>query len=225
MKSLGFESYVGSLRGARGTLWSEAGNALDKSSLLIAMLRASETVRYRHGTLSTARAQEVITSMFPAVTQVVGHVPAGESVGYPVNDVTLQNEVKDHWWVEAYVAWSWLDMDTSFPLASVGQSFEASTSTDGTDRIAEVPDSQRHKVNLRVKVERYSTFAGLINYAYPLSQTFRTVEMAGNAVSLAHIVSKNGAGGFIFSVSTRQITSHIFWWVIRFIKALTFKML
>src|SRR5262249_7178322 len=38
---IGYESYKGSLRGARGTLWSKAGNALDKASLLIALLRAS----------------------------------------------------------------------------------------------------------------------------------------------------------------------------------------
>jgi len=36
-----YESYTGSLRGARGTLWSKAGNALDQASLLIALLRAS----------------------------------------------------------------------------------------------------------------------------------------------------------------------------------------
>src|ERR1019366_8330237 len=35
------ESYTGSVRGARGALWSKAGNSLDKSSLLIALLGAS----------------------------------------------------------------------------------------------------------------------------------------------------------------------------------------
>jgi hypothetical protein len=31
---IGYNSYVGSLRGARGTLWSSAGNALDVASLV-----------------------------------------------------------------------------------------------------------------------------------------------------------------------------------------------
>jgi hypothetical protein len=65
VRSLGYESYKGSLRGTRGTLWSEAGNSLDQASLLIAILRGSGVpARYRHGTLSVARAQELILSMF-----------------------------------------------------------------------------------------------------------------------------------------------------------------
>ena len=59
VRGFGYESYLGSLRGTRGTLWSKAGNALDKSSLLIAMLRASGVpARYRHGTLDAARTSE-----------------------------------------------------------------------------------------------------------------------------------------------------------------------
>lgn len=33
VRSLGYESYKGSLRGTRGTLWSQAGNSLDQASL------------------------------------------------------------------------------------------------------------------------------------------------------------------------------------------------
>jgi hypothetical protein len=78
VRSLGYESYKGSLRGTRGTLWSEAGNSLDQASLLIAMLRGSGIpARYRHGTLSTERAQELILSMFPEPQGIIGHIPPG----------------------------------------------------------------------------------------------------------------------------------------------------
>ncbi|HKI19097.1 MAG TPA: transglutaminase family protein, partial [Isosphaeraceae bacterium] len=38
---IGYNSYLGSVRGARGTLWSNAGNALDVASLGVALMRAS----------------------------------------------------------------------------------------------------------------------------------------------------------------------------------------
>jgi hypothetical protein len=60
---VGYESYVGSLRGARGALWSEAGNSLDEASLGVALFRASGIpARYAHGTLSDAAAQALILS-------------------------------------------------------------------------------------------------------------------------------------------------------------------
>src|SRR5581483_8028704 len=64
--NIGYESYTGSLRGARGTLWSGAGNSLDEASLGIALLRASGIpARYAEGTLSVSQAQSLILSMFP----------------------------------------------------------------------------------------------------------------------------------------------------------------
>ncbi len=36
---IGYNSYIGSVRGARGTLWADAGNSLDVASLGIALLR------------------------------------------------------------------------------------------------------------------------------------------------------------------------------------------
>ncbi|MCK4971159.1 MAG: transglutaminase domain-containing protein, partial [Thermoplasmata archaeon] len=62
---ISYEAYIGSLRGARGTIWSMAGNSLDKSNLLVALLRnAGIPCRYVNGQLSTSDAQTLVWSMF-----------------------------------------------------------------------------------------------------------------------------------------------------------------
>ena len=70
---VGYNSYLGSVRGARGTLWSSAGNALDVASLGVALMRTSGIpAQYAQGTLSQTLAQQLILSMFPAGDQTVG---------------------------------------------------------------------------------------------------------------------------------------------------------
>jgi len=194
VRGLGYESYKGSLRGTRGTLWSQAGNSLDKASLLIAMLRSGGIpARYRHGTLSTARAQELILSMFPKPIQVVGHIPSGTEVADPANDPQLLAETVDHWWVEAYLpGMGWTDLDPCFASAMPGQAFYETLANDGTDRIAEVPDSLRHKVTIKLKVEQYEPILSIYDnfrITYPLSATFDAVALVGTPVVLAHAVS------------------------------------
>ncbi|HEX5270315.1 MAG TPA: transglutaminase family protein, partial [Gemmataceae bacterium] len=56
---IGYNSYLGSVRGARGTLWSSAGNALDVASLGVALMRASGIpAQYEQGTLFFPYAEE-----------------------------------------------------------------------------------------------------------------------------------------------------------------------
>ena len=84
VRGLGYESYAGSLRGARGTLWSAAGNGYDQASALIALLRASGIpAAYRLGTLSQGDAQTLIESMFPPVSAVSVAVAARSLAGSP----------------------------------------------------------------------------------------------------------------------------------------------
>jgi len=203
VRSLGYESYKGSLRGTRGTLWSEAGNSLDQSSLLIAMLRGSGIpARYRHGTLSTGTAQSLILSMFPEPKGVIGHIPAGTEVADPANDPQLLAETVDHWWVEAYLPGvGWVNLDPCFATARSGQGFYEALLSDGTDKIAEAPDALRHKVTMTVKVEHYHplyTSRSKLEYSYPLSHTFNTVELVGASVTLGHVVNSSQVAGFTF---------------------------
>ncbi|MFQ5422169.1 MAG: transglutaminase domain-containing protein, partial [Anaerolineae bacterium] len=157
VQGMGYDPYKGSLRGTRGTLWGEAGNSIDQSSLLIAMLRAAGVpARYRHGALSQTDAQTLLASMFPAM-QGVGGVIEG-TIADPLNDPALLAIAQDHWWVEAYLPGSgWTDLDPAFPGTAVGDA-PATPATDGTDQIAELPDNLRHHITIRLKVEQYSTF-------------------------------------------------------------------
>jgi cysteine-rich repeat protein len=170
---IGYEVYRGSLRGARGTLWSSAGNALDQASLLVALLRACGVPsRYVSGNLDEPPAQELILSMFEPLSRVVGgldpadlpdigdvdinefllnatqYLPGADEISDPANDPELLEEAQQHFWVEYYDGAGFVAMDPAFEVAQVGDTF---TSLDST--FAEVDDAIRHKVQIRLDTE------------------------------------------------------------------------
>lgn len=203
VRDLDYEVYDGSLRGTRGTVWSEAGNSTDQASLLIAMLRSQGIpARYRHGSLDTTEAQQLISAIFPTPTRTLGYVLDELPTADPVNDPDLLTLVSDHWWVEAYVDGAWTDLDPSFADAEIGDSFASSTATDGTDQIAELPDDTRHKVTMSLKMEEYHPLNpgdGGFEYSYPLAHTFNSVALVGEPVTLAHLVTDETQGGWIYA--------------------------
>ncbi len=203
VRGFGFDPYKGSLR---GTLWGQAGNSTDLSSLLIAMLRAAGIpARYRHGTLSTANAQTLLTSMFPAARGVAGYLPSGAALADPVNDPALIARVQDHWWVEAYLpGLGWTNLDPSFDSAQPGDIF---ATPGANDRIAELPDNIRHKVSIALLVEQYNQFpiGGVnLNQFTPLTMTYSTAELAAKSLSVGHIVESNTSGGAVFATVTHD---------------------
>lgn len=199
VRDLTYETYDGSLRGARGTLWSEAGNGIDQASLLVALLRASGIpAAYHQGTLSTPNAATLIDSMFTNPNTLGGYIPAGTPVADPSGDPELLADAQNHAWVEAYLPTTgWTMFDPSFPTANAGDTFATSSS----GRIAELPDNVRHKVTMAVTVEKYSEFpiggVGLFQIE-PLAATFSTVELIGEPVVFSHVVESAGSGGLVF---------------------------
>ena len=190
-----YESYNGSLRGARGTLWSMAGNSMDQSSLLVALLRSNGIpARYAHGTLPNSEAKELIASMFVFPDNVIGSVPEGAETADPVNDTNLLAEVTNHTWVEFYSGDEWVSLDPSFERANRGNSF-----TTVYDRFAETPDAMRHKVTFKLKVEKDRS-----SNSYPLTYSASTAEIYGKKIALGHDVSTNEYCSKSFIICTEQ---------------------
>jgi uncharacterized membrane protein len=187
---IAFESYTGSLRGARGTLWSRAGNALDQASLLIALLRASGIpARYVQGTLPNNLARQLILSMFPASAQRLGFIPVGTAVSDPADSPQLLMEVREHYWVELDRGNGFEAADPTMAGAQIGQVFVPSERT-----FAEVVDTLRHKVTLRLQRELTTLLSALFgapaqDMTPVLEETFNTVEVIGKPLTIGHFVN------------------------------------
>jgi uncharacterized membrane protein len=207
---VGYNSYTGSLRGARGTLWSDAGNALDVASLGVALMRASGIpAQYVSGTLSQGQAQQLILSMFPASFQTVGAVPAGTPTNDPANDPQLLAETESHYWFQFDNGSGMKDADPLLVGAAIGQSFTPSTST-----FTEVPDNLRQKTEVSLTAEIYSQAAAAFGLSDGLSdtvvlnQTFNDVDLVGRPLTIGNFVSSS-AFGFTITAQTNTYTPYI----------------
>jgi uncharacterized membrane protein len=202
---VGYNSYQGSLRGARGTLWSGAGNALDVASLGVALMRASGIpAQYVSGTLSQRQAQQLILSMFPANSQVVGSIPSGTQTADPANDSQLLTETESHFWFQFDAGSGLVNADPLMAGAQVGQTFTMATAS-----FTEVPDNLRAKTEVSLKVETYSQagavfgVGGGISDAVVLDQTFNDVDLVGRTLTVGHVVTTTGVGAlFTFTTNT-----------------------
>jgi transglutaminase-like putative cysteine protease len=185
---VGYNSYLGSLRGARGTLWSSAGNALDVASLGVALMRASGIPsQYASGTLSQSQAQTLILSMFPASYQTVGYIPAGTQVSDPANDPQLLSETESHYWFQFDPGTGMTDADSLMEGAKIGQTFTAATGT-----FAEVPVPLRHTVEVKLIAEIATSASSLFGLGPStttvLDQSFNTADLVGKTLTIGNFV-------------------------------------
>jgi len=208
--NIAFQAYHGSVRGARGTLWSMGGNSLDKSSLLIALLGAAGiSAQYVQGTITTAQEQTLIGSMFTAPSRVVGCIPPGTALADPVNDATLQTAISDHYWVESGP--SNTPMDPSFAGAQVGTAYGTPTQT---FTVANMPASLKQMVTITLNVETAGgEFGGAavnapVGGSPMLTQTFESALLVGMPVSIFNTVSGGTSGFAGFTTTTYTYTPY-----------------
>jgi uncharacterized membrane protein len=208
---VGYNSYTGSLRGARGTLWSSAGNAVDVASLGVALMRASGIpAQYVSGTLSQSQAQQLILSMFPASYQTVGYIPAGTQTADPANDPQLLAETESHYWFQFDAGSGMQDADPLMAGATIGHTFTTSTST-----FTEVPDNLREKTEVKLTAEIYSQASAALGLSDGLSETvvldkiFNDMDLVGHPLSFGNFVSTNTIGALVISSTTNTYTPYI----------------
>jgi tetratricopeptide (TPR) repeat protein len=204
---IGYNSYLGSVRGGRGTLWSNAGNALDVASLGLAFMRASGIpAQYVSGTLSQSDAQKLILLMFPATYQTVGHFPSITQVSDPANDPQLLSETEAHYWFQFDTASRMTDADPLMPGATIGRSF---TTSRGTFTV--VPDNLEEKTEVQLVAEMYSQASALFGLSSGLQdttvldQTFDHVQLVGHPLTIGNNVSTGG----IFPTATTTYSPYI----------------
>ena len=209
---VGYNSYTGSLRGARGTLWSDAGNALDVASLGVALMRASGIpAQYVEGTLSQSQAQQLILSMFPASYQTVGYIPSGTQTSNPADDSQLLSETESHYWFEFNTGNGWVNADPLMPGAQIGQAFTAATGW-----FTEVPDSPRQTTEVSLTAEIYSQAAAAfgiggdgLSDTVVLDQTFNDVDLVGRPLTIGNLVSSSSSGALFLTTTTNTYTPYI----------------
>ncbi|MEI8571239.1 discoidin domain-containing protein [Methylomonas sp. WH-1] len=181
------EVYKGSLRGARGTLWSKAGNALDKASLMIALLRASNIpARYAAATLPDDKAKQIINSMFKMPLNVVGCPDESAQRAEPDKNADLLAEAREHYWVEFGAGFQ--AADPSFAELGIG-----TPAITAVERFNQVPDALQHKVTVRLKREYDAPLGGPNDRdtKVVLEHTFTSVELVGKPLSIGHFVNSS----------------------------------
>lgn len=189
--NIGIEIYNGSLRGARGTLASKAGNSLDRASLTIALLRAANPsieARYAQGTLGNTEATAIAARMFNDPSRVLGcDNPAPAFTG---GFLSLVSEATNHFWVEYRMGSSgpYTALDTALTTTAANQTLASATQT-----FTSIPSNLRHTTRIRLEVESFTQAAAAFGLALGtttvLDQTFDSVDLVDRAVSVSHFAN------------------------------------
>lgn len=217
-----YEPYAGCLRGPRGTLLALAGNAVDRSSLLAAMLgSAKQRTRFAQGRLPDDRARELVASIFvehaasvPPASPVPGVAKAAadaiaagvtldgrllaaslKGAGLPPRaEATSLESLVEEARDHYWVQW-WRDgewVDLDPSFASATPGTAYATSAATFDAL---PETLFHRVSLTVRVEEYR--GAQPSTRDVLSYSTTAADLSGTDLVLVHVTerSRQGAAG------------------------------
>lgn len=172
-----FDPYLGVLRGARGVLTSQGGNAIDQALLLQDLLTAAgHTSRLVRSRISVEDAQRLIETGFTSDGRLAVSMEAefqaeldaledrimthyglvsqalGNSVQLPASGresaEAMIEATRDHWWVQVRDGGGWIDLDPTWQGASrSGQERQFFESA------SDIPANLYHMVSLTIEVE------------------------------------------------------------------------
>ncbi len=207
---IGIDIYAGSLRGARGTLASRAGNALDRASLGIALLRASGyAARYAQGTLASNDVHNLIGRALLNPLRALGcYNPF--PIADVINDFQLNTEAQTHYWIEyaPTSAGPFTAMDPSFAGAALGQTFATAA-----QNFSSIPAALRHKVRIHLDVETFTQAAasfGLgLGSTTVLDQTLEIADIVDKPLTLGHFVNAFSPPALAIGATTNTYSPYL----------------
>lgn len=208
---IAFESYVGCLRGPRGTLLALAGNSVDRASLLASMLQhAGQHVRFAHGTLPEPLARELVTSMWAdrpqSQTDTNTSDAAKATLEKLVNSVQRDYKLIRDQLQKANVSFNansspsldsltketedhyWVQWSKNGNWVDLDPSFADSTPGTKyaavTETLDSLPDGLYHQVEIRIRIEEYTGNQPSTRLIF--RQKSKAVDLSGIDVVLSH---------------------------------------
>jgi hypothetical protein len=155
-----YDIYSGKVRGDRGTLFTRAGNSLDRSLLLGALLDELRVDwRLAHGTLTDEQATRLVALATRGGSYTGNLIPEDAVVFDASSDIRHRNIARDHFWVQASISGDWLDLDTSDPAVEMGSSLTEAQSTFG---VGALPDADVQITNLGLYYTTSGTNGGQV---------------------------------------------------------------
>ncbi len=202
-----YEPYRGQLRGAYGTLLARAGNGLDQSLLLAALLKSGgHKVRFARGQLTGQDAAALIVNTLDLTgagtgakgsakveadlaaleseinahyTSIMKVLKGGAVNLRPAAGEDLSGTIRDHWWLEVRVDGRWISLDPSFPSAKAGEARAKLIRT-----VSSIPAAMRHRVSVRVMLEEQAR--GKSSTRALLRFKADSADLSGRSVVLSH---------------------------------------